>query len=161
MAETYVLILIWSFGGAIVCSLLASAKGRGGATGFVMGALFGILALIYYAFVPSNAAAAVGVDRKPCPRCAEYIGIAAEVCPHCGYTFAPQTLARPQGVPVWPGVGKQALAWCPQCDRPRMHTSEGVCVKCGTTDEPIRYYWGYRSDWPEDEAKVESQTQAV
>ena len=71
--------LMWSSGqwGAIVCSLLASAKGRGGASGFAMGALFGIFALMYYAFVPSIAATAAGADRKACPRCAEYIGIAA------------------------------------------------------------------------------------
>jgi Uncharacterised protein family UPF0547 len=111
MVTTY--LLIWSLGGAILCDFLAAAKGRGGAGGFVIGALFGIFALIYYAFVPSKAATAAGADRKPCPQCAEYIGIAAQVCPHCGYKFAAQTLQRPQGVPVWPGIGKQANAWCP------------------------------------------------
>ncbi len=155
MAVTY--LLIWSLGGALLCGFLAQAKGRSGGAGFILGALFGIFAIIYFAFVPAQAAG----DLKPCPQCAERIGIAAQVCPHCGYTFAAQTLQRPQGVPVWPGVGRKALAWCPTCDRPQMHNHEGICMKCGNADEPIRYYWGYRNDWPEDEALTASTAHAA
>ena len=143
-------VLAWSLGGAILCGLLARAKNRGGVGGFIMGLLFGIFAVVYYAFVPSKSATAAG-SVKPCPQCAESIGMAAQVCPHCGFRFAAQTLERPEGVPVWPGVGNKAVAWCDHCAKPQMHRHDGVCVKCGNVNEVMRYYWGYHNDPPEGE----------
>ena len=43
-----ILVLIWLVSG-VVCMLLAQGKNKNGGLAFVMGALFGIFAIIYYA----------------------------------------------------------------------------------------------------------------
>ena len=140
-----VYLLVWIVGGALLCGFVAAARGRSFFLWLIGGALFGVLALIYLALAGPG-----GAGRKPCPGCAEMIGEAAVTCPHCSFTFAAQTLARPSTVPGWPGVGKRVAAPCFACDRLRDHDHAGTCLTCQRPNEYVRYWWGYRMDLPSE-----------
>lgn len=146
-------LVIWAAAGALLCGLIAAARGRSFVGWVIAGALFGIFALIYLALAGPGEH-----GRKHCPGCAELINDAAGKCPHCGHAFAPQTLSRPSTVPVWPGVANKVAAPCFTCNRIRDHDHVGTCSSCRTPNEYIRYWWGYRSDLPSElvEASVGS-----
>jgi hypothetical protein len=69
---------------AIVCAVVASNKGRSGFGWLILGAVFGVFALIVIACLSS-----VGDEDalKRCPDCAEAVQPQARVCKHCGYRF--------------------------------------------------------------------------
>lgn len=69
---------------AIVCAVIASNKGRSGFGWLVLGALFGVFALIVVACLSSTDA---DPSLKRCPDCAEAVQPEARVCKHCGYRF--------------------------------------------------------------------------
>lgn len=145
MEEPAAYLFVWILGGALLCGFVAAARGRAFFGWVLAGALFGIFALIYLALAGPGTA-----DRKVCPGCAEMIGEAAAVCPHCTYRFAPQTLQRPSSVPRWPGVGRRTNAPCFTCRRLTSHDHAGRCERCQQPNEYVRYWWGYRSDLPAD-----------
>lgn len=146
-AATYV--MVWLIAGALLCGFVAAARGRSFVGWLLLGGLFGFFALLYLALAGQGRA-----GRKPCPGCAELIGEAATVCPHCSYRFAPQTLTRPDKVPAWPGIKRRVAAPCFDCDRMTSHDHLGTCLRCGRSNEWVRYWWGYRSDAPPPPAEL-------
>ena len=78
-------IICWIIMG-VLCALIALAKGRSGLGWFLLGCLFGPLALLFAAAM----SAAPRIQHEPahtlktCPHCAETVKIQAAVCKHCG-----------------------------------------------------------------------------
>jgi hypothetical protein len=66
---------------AMFCTYLANEKDRSPLAWFILGVLFGPIALLALGFVP--------VGSKQCQTCAETIRRQAKVCPHCGTKFEP------------------------------------------------------------------------
>ncbi len=95
------LLLFW-FAFMILCAVIAGSKGRSAFGWFILGALFGILALIAIACMPSLKRAPTAsfrrsssgpinvtdpVDLKKCPACAEIVRREATICRFCGNRF--------------------------------------------------------------------------
>lgn len=79
------IIICWIVMG-VLCALIALAKRRSGLGWFLLGCLFGPLALLFAAAM-SAAPRAQGEPAhtlKTCPDCAETVKIQAVVCKHCG-----------------------------------------------------------------------------
>lgn len=79
------LIVFWLICGAFT-AVVASSKGRAGAGWFVLGFLFGPIALLAVGFMP---ALAKGAGYRRCPECAELILLEAKRCKHCGAEVNP------------------------------------------------------------------------
>lgn len=87
------IFLLW-IGCAVVCSMVASSKGRSGFGWFILGGLFSLLALILVALLPSKKQYANGVavsseTHVRCPDCRELVYIDARKCKHCGTALVP------------------------------------------------------------------------
>ena len=79
MVET--IIVVYVIHGVILgafCTDVASVKGRSAGNWFVLGFLFGIIALIAIVGQPSKE-----TREEKCPSCLEPIYEEAVVCPHC------------------------------------------------------------------------------
>lgn len=92
-----IFIMFW-----ILCGFVAGGvwKSKGGewANGFWLGVLLGYFGLFYVAFAQpqdryrgNGFSGSPAVDRKTatkdCPRCAEQVKVAAQICRFCGYEF--------------------------------------------------------------------------
>lgn len=90
--EVFILLVLVVYVPALV---VCAQKGRW--VMFVIGLLFGPIAVIG-AFLParpdSRWAIRYGMGNKTCPRCAEEVKVAAQVCKHCGHEFAPSTIVE-------------------------------------------------------------------
>ena len=73
-----IFIILWLIFG-VLCYLLAEKKGRNKITGFFVGLLFGVFAVVYYLVV--------GKPKKTCPYCGMKIPREAKVCPYCHKEF--------------------------------------------------------------------------
>lgn len=69
-----ILIFVWILSG-VICYALAKKKEKSGGIAFLMGVLFGFLAIIYYIIAKRGGG--------NCKFCAEVISKKAIVCPHC------------------------------------------------------------------------------
>jgi len=83
------IIICWIVMG-VLCALIALAKRRSGLGWFLLGCLFGPLALLFAAAMSAaprgqSCLPALPADpQKTCPYCAETVKIQAVVCKHCG-----------------------------------------------------------------------------
>lgn len=136
------IILIWIIC-AVVCAIIASAKGRTGFGWFLLGLVFGIFALVLVACLPSlkpvqvayaapsRYAAPIGSlhsGEKACPDCGETILKVAKVCKHCGFRLAPPSdldAAKPARTDV--SSHARFVAASPVPSRP----GTVICVNCG------------------------------
>ena len=75
------LVLCWLFIG-VVCAAIAMGKGRSGLGWFVLGCIFGPLALLCAA-VMSRESRQDDRALKTCPHCAEKVQLQAILCKHC------------------------------------------------------------------------------
>jgi hypothetical protein len=88
-------MLIFWFVCAVIASLIANSKGRNGGLWFVLGLLFGPLAVLFSAVLSRDAARkvrdgiALGHLRR-CPACLEPVQAKAIICPHCRTSIPPQ-----------------------------------------------------------------------
>lgn len=78
--EIFAILTIWLICG-VVSAVIASNKGRNVAGWFALGMLFGLIAIIIVAAIPSLT---VDGKTKRCPHCAELVKTEATVCRHCG-----------------------------------------------------------------------------
>lgn len=87
-----IFLLLW-IGCAILCWVIANAKGRIAGIWFVLGLCLGIFALIAVAAMPSLARdrnAPSPRTHVKCPDCRELILKDARVCSHCRCKLIPQ-----------------------------------------------------------------------
>ncbi|MCW8156045.1 hypothetical protein D7243_07570 [Stutzerimonas stutzeri] len=80
------IIICWIVMG-VLCALIALAKQRSGLGWFLLGCLFGPLALLFAAAMsaaPRHLPAQPVHTLKTCPYCAEQVQLQAVVCKHCG-----------------------------------------------------------------------------
>ncbi len=97
MSTTTILILAVLIN-AVICAGLAAyiadKKGHSGGSWGFCGFVFGLLGLIAAAGLPDRtfSRASPPTSRRPCPTCAENIGLAAKRCPHCGQSFPPEEI---------------------------------------------------------------------
>ncbi|MBN8843282.1 MAG: hypothetical protein J0H88_08535 [Sphingomonadales bacterium] len=90
--DTFILLLVvWLICGLIAAGV-ASSNGGSGLLGFFAGLFLGPVGVIIAMFIrgPSQKIAhqvAAG-QLKRCPRCAEGVQSAAQVCRYCGHEFA-------------------------------------------------------------------------
>lgn len=80
------IIICWIVMG-VLCALIALAKRRSGLGWFLLGCLFGPLALLFAAAMsaaPRHLPAQPAHTLKTCPNCAELVQPQAIVCKHCG-----------------------------------------------------------------------------
>jgi hypothetical protein len=85
-------ILFW-LGCAIVSAIIASSKGRSAFGWFLIGALFGIFALLLVVVLPSlkrDPNAPTPDTHVKCPDCRELVIRDARKCKHCGVSLIPQ-----------------------------------------------------------------------
>lgn len=79
-------VVFWLVMG-VICAVVALAKGRSAIGWFLMGCLFGPLALLFAAAMsaaPRPLPTQPAHTLKTCPYCAEQIQLQAVVCKHCG-----------------------------------------------------------------------------
>jgi ribosomal protein L40E len=85
-----VYIVIWIVCG-FVAAAIASSRGAAGGAGFILGILFGPFGILIACFMGGEAektAKQVSTGaKKICPRCAEAVQPAAQVCRYCGHEF--------------------------------------------------------------------------
>lgn len=80
------LVFCWLVMG-VICAVVALAKGRSAIGWFLLGCLFGPLALLFAAAMsatPRRPSAQPAHTLKTCPYCAEQVQRQAVVCRHCG-----------------------------------------------------------------------------
>ena len=75
---------------ACLCAAIAMAKGRSAIGWFILGFLFGPLALLFASAMSSAPKYSRAVEHpfKKCPSCAEQVHIDAARCKHCRHDFA-------------------------------------------------------------------------
>lgn len=89
------IITFW-IGCAIVSAIVASSKGRSSFAWLVLGAIFGIFALILVIVLPSQNTpsrdpnAPSPATHVKCPDCRELVFKDARKCKHCGIPLVPQ-----------------------------------------------------------------------
>ena len=84
-----VIAFIWVIA-ALGVGLVASTRGRGSGTWFVIGLLLSpLLAVVLLFAMPNNAAAISTKTHHACPACAEQVLRAAVKCKHCGGALTP------------------------------------------------------------------------
>ena len=94
-------IITWLICG-IICAIIASNKGHGFGLWFLIGALFGPLAILV-AIAKSNASEKIEAKELAngnsikCPSCAETVKSAALICKHCGRDL-PRTNTNTQNI---------------------------------------------------------------
>lgn len=79
-------VVFWLLMG-VICAVVALAKGRSAIGWFLLGCLFGPLALLFAAAMsaaPRRLPTQPAHTLKTCPYCAEQIQLQAVVCKHCG-----------------------------------------------------------------------------
>jgi len=80
---------------AAICAIIAGSKNRSALGWAVLGAIFGVFALLVVACLgklpEEGSAAAMALEAsepmKVCPQCAETVKAAAKVCRYCGHNF--------------------------------------------------------------------------
>lgn len=92
------LLFIW-LAFAVICAIVASTKNRSALGWLLLGAIFGVFALIVLAFLPriddpTPNCGGVPQHRK-CPYCAEQILSEATKCKHCGSEVEPAATPTP------------------------------------------------------------------
>lgn len=94
---------------AVLCSTIASSKGRSGGSWFLVGLMLGPLGLI----------AAIGVAKQehglPCRACRKPVDPEATICPHCR-----------SADPIAPAVVKQLQEESARAERGRRHANRIV-----------------------------------
>lgn len=79
-------VVFWLLMG-VICAVVALAKGRSAIGWFLLGCLFGPLALLFAAAMsatPRRVPTQPAHTLKTCPYCAEQVQRQAVVCRHCG-----------------------------------------------------------------------------
>ncbi|PAU60959.1 hypothetical protein BZL41_14675 [Pseudomonas sp. PIC25] len=79
-------VVFWLLMG-VICAIVALAKGRSAIGWFLLGCLFGPLALLFAAAMsaaPKHLPTQQAHTLKTCPYCAEQVQRQAVVCKHCG-----------------------------------------------------------------------------
>jgi hypothetical protein len=76
-------VVIW---GAL-CAVLANSRGRSPVSWGLLGALFGVFAVVFLL-----ASGRGNRNKKRCPECAELVNEDALKCRFCGHSFAPAGL---------------------------------------------------------------------
>ncbi len=79
-------VIFWLLMG-VICAVVALAKGRSAIGWFLLGCLFGPLALLFAAAMsaaPRRLPTQPAHTLKKCPYCAEQVQLQAVVCKHCG-----------------------------------------------------------------------------
>ena len=112
------LILLWGFC-AIVSACIASGKGRSGFGWFILGALFGPLAMIAVGLMGKvSAQPELPPDTKLCPFCHKQIRSIATECRWCGKKI-PQKDAEEETklCPFCAETIKKAAIVCKHCGR--------------------------------------------
>jgi hypothetical protein len=137
-----ILILLQCVVCAFFCSYVAKEKGKNGESWFIIGLLFGIIALIALIAIPSQSIKAdtIGINQhaggRTCPFCAEWVKREAIVCRYCNrelpaYQKDEYTVNPPQFVDdtPYPKV-------CPRCNLryPEEMTS---CTDCNMYLEAV------------------------
>lgn len=93
------IFVFWLFC-AIITAIIASSKGRSGFLWLIIGAMFGIFALVLVAAMPritppapilAGQEVATADTHVKCPDCAELVKKEARVCRHCGCALKPST----------------------------------------------------------------------
>ena len=90
------ILCLWLFMG-LICALIAASKGRSGFGWFILGCLFGPLAVLCAAVMSRDAPQAQPVLAQPmktCPFCAEAVQPAAVLCKHCQQPLTPEALPQ-------------------------------------------------------------------
>jgi len=125
-------IVIWFLFG-LVCSSIASAKGRSKGSWFLAGVLFGPFSLAII-FLPK----VVGADSKRCKFCAEIIRSEAIKCKHCGSDLATiahlETSINHEGnTPIHNQTPQEVYNGgnCPFCVS-KIDAEQDRCDECGT-----------------------------
>ncbi len=77
------LIFCWLVMG-LLCAVVAAAKRRSGLGWFILGCLFGPLALLFAAAMSSAPRNESAGALKICPHCAEKVKLQASLCKYCG-----------------------------------------------------------------------------
>jgi hypothetical protein len=138
------LFLLW-----VICtgatSVVAAYKGRSGFGWLILGALFGIFALLVVAILPNlnveraeaaaAAAAAIAAPTGPlkvCPMCAETVKAAALKCRFCGHDFPRQDEPMPANAPLVVALEASRLEKkpCADCGTLR-RVDASACPHCG------------------------------
>lgn len=81
----------------VVCALIAAAKGRSGLGWFILGCLFGPLALLFAAVMSPDKTREESFLRA-CPYCAEKVQMEAVLCKHCQQSLEK---AKPRNADAW------------------------------------------------------------
>lgn len=113
--------IVWIACGFFAAAI-ASGKGRSFGGWFVLGFLFGPIALLASGFMPKvevdsgvSATIAITPSERKCPFCAETIKAEAVVCKHCGKDVEP--------------LPKQEI-FCPHCGN-KAGDNPAACAYCG------------------------------
>lgn len=87
-----ILLLFW-LGCSVLCWIVANSKARFAGVWFLLGILFGPLALIAVGTMPSLARSKDEPSPRThvkCPECREFVLKEASVCKHCRCKLVPQ-----------------------------------------------------------------------